>query len=168
MIPPSTPNWHLANHFSRPLTNALLKRTNSTPIGFRRLCHSNARRPCVRHMQGCYGQNSSIIIPSVWLDGDPNGVPTSAARERTKQRLAHLFNRDIISMPDEWNTHGTLLGIWHSTWFRWQGSTPTLPKSNCCCFCANGTCIPVGRFLLTNGTLVTSILSARMGCLAGL
>jgi hypothetical protein len=46
-----------------------------------------------------------------WLDGDPNGVPTSTARmEGRNSDWRHLFNRDVISMPDKWEYP------WYAAW----------------------------------------------------
>ena len=48
---------------------------------------------------------------STWLDGDPNGVPTSAARKEGRNSdWRNLFNRDIISMPDKWEYP------WYAAW----------------------------------------------------
>ncbi|MEM7759168.1 MAG: glucosidase [Cyanobacteria bacterium P01_A01_bin.40] len=38
-----------------------------------------------------------------WLDGDPNNPPPPASRKNGRNReWTHLFNEDIISMPDKW------------------------------------------------------------------
>ena len=48
---------------------------------------------------------------STWLDGDPNGVPTSVARKEGRNSdWRNLFNRDIISMPDKWEYP------WYAAW----------------------------------------------------
>lgn len=48
---------------------------------------------------------------STWLDGDPNGVPTSEARKEGRNSdWRNLFNRDIISMPDKWEYP------WYAAW----------------------------------------------------
>ena len=48
---------------------------------------------------------------ATWLDGDPNGVPTSELRKRGRNsEWRHLFNRDVISMPDKWEYP------WYAAW----------------------------------------------------
>ena len=48
---------------------------------------------------------------STWLDGDPNGVPTPESRKQGRNRnWRHLFNRDVISMPDKWEYP------WYAAW----------------------------------------------------
>ena len=48
---------------------------------------------------------------STWLDGDPNGVPTSPARKEGRNSdWRNLFNRDVISMPDKWEYP------WYAAW----------------------------------------------------
>ena len=42
-----------------------------------------------------------IVQP--WMDGDPDTPKPSLARlEGRNKEWRHLFNRDIISMPDKW------------------------------------------------------------------
>lgn len=46
-----------------------------------------------------------------WIDGDPNGLPVSDARKEGRNRdWQHLFNRDVISMPDKWEYP------WYAAW----------------------------------------------------
>jgi len=46
-----------------------------------------------------------------WLDGDPNGVEGHPSRkEGRNSEWRHLFNRDIISMPDKWEYP------WYAAW----------------------------------------------------
>ncbi|QDT12391.1 MGH1-like glycoside hydrolase domain-containing protein [Planctomycetes bacterium K23_9] len=46
-----------------------------------------------------------------WLDGDPNGVPAPEARKSGRNAdWRHLFNRDVISMPDKWEYP------WYAAW----------------------------------------------------
>ena len=46
-----------------------------------------------------------------WLQGDPDGPPASERRRGGRNRdWAHLFNADIISMPDEWEYP------WYAAW----------------------------------------------------
>ena len=51
-----------------------------------------------------------------WLDGDPGQPPPPAARKRGRNASwRHLFNEDIVSMPDKWNIRGTPGGTWPFT-----------------------------------------------------
>lgn len=46
-----------------------------------------------------------------WLDGDPNGIPASPSRKEGRNSdWRHLFNRDVISMPDKWEYP------WYAAW----------------------------------------------------
>ena len=46
-----------------------------------------------------------------WLDGDPGQPPPPASRKRGRNaEWTHLFNRDIISMPDKWEYP------WYAAW----------------------------------------------------
>ena len=46
-----------------------------------------------------------------WLNGDPGQPPPPAERaRRAQQRLAHLYNADVISMPDKWEYP------WYAAW----------------------------------------------------
>ncbi|TWU51862.1 MGH1-like glycoside hydrolase domain-containing protein [Rubripirellula reticaptiva] len=48
---------------------------------------------------------------ATWLDGDPNGIETSPARAGGRNsEWRHLFNRDVISMPDKWEYP------WYAAW----------------------------------------------------
>lgn len=50
-------------------------------------------------------------VVNTWLDGDPNGVPASPHRKHGRNAdWRHLFNRDIISMPDKWEYP------WYAAW----------------------------------------------------
>jgi Glycosyl hydrolase family 63 C-terminal domain len=46
-----------------------------------------------------------------WLDGDPNQPPPPASRERGRNHTwRHLYNEDIVSMPDKWEYP------WYAAW----------------------------------------------------
>ncbi|HXM97859.1 MAG TPA: glucosidase [Candidatus Dormibacteraeota bacterium] len=46
-----------------------------------------------------------------WLDGDPAGPPSPAEREQGRNKdWTHLYNDDIISMPDKWEYP------WYAAW----------------------------------------------------
>ena len=48
---------------------------------------------------------------SNWLDGDPNGVQGHPSRKEGRNSdWRHLFNRDVISMPDKWEYP------WYAAW----------------------------------------------------
>ena len=48
---------------------------------------------------------------SNWLDGDPNGVTGHPSRKTGRNSdWRHLFNRDVISMPDKWEYP------WYAAW----------------------------------------------------
>jgi hypothetical protein len=48
---------------------------------------------------------------SRWLEGDPAGPPPPAGRQHGRNReWAHLYNEDIISMPDKWEYP------WYAAW----------------------------------------------------
>ena len=59
----------------------------------------------IAHLQGCYGQSSFITyVVESWVEGDPDQPkpPESRKYGRNAQDWRHLFNRDVISMPDKW------------------------------------------------------------------
>ncbi len=48
---------------------------------------------------------------ATWLDGDPSGVQGSPVRKEGRNSdWRHLFNRDVISMPDKWEYP------WYAAW----------------------------------------------------
>tara|TARA_R110002049_G_scaffold27321_2_gene94093 strand:+ start:203198 stop:205933 length:2736 start_codon:yes stop_codon:yes gene_type:complete len=48
---------------------------------------------------------------ATWLSGDPNGPPASESRKNGRNsEWRHLFNRDVISMPDKWEYP------WYAAW----------------------------------------------------
>ena len=50
-------------------------------------------------------------VVNTWLDGDPSGPKTNPARlEGRNSDWRHLFNRDVISMPDKWEYP------WYAAW----------------------------------------------------
>ncbi|MEM8669796.1 MAG: glucosidase [Planctomycetota bacterium] len=50
-------------------------------------------------------------VVNTWLDGDPNGMPAPDSRKHGRNsEWRHLFNRDIISMPDKWEYP------WYAAW----------------------------------------------------
>ena len=50
-------------------------------------------------------------VVDTWLDGDPNGPPSNDIRRNGRNSdWRHLFNRDVISMPDKWEYP------WYAAW----------------------------------------------------
>ncbi|TWU00932.1 MGH1-like glycoside hydrolase domain-containing protein [Stieleria varia] len=50
-------------------------------------------------------------VVNTWLDGDPNGPVGSEGRKNGRNsEWRHLFNRDVISMPDKWEYP------WYAAW----------------------------------------------------
>ena len=50
-------------------------------------------------------------VVRTWLEGDANGVPVPESRQHGRNaEWRHLFNRDIISMPDKWEYP------WYAAW----------------------------------------------------
>jgi hypothetical protein len=48
---------------------------------------------------------------ATWQDGDPNGMPIPVHRKQGRNHdWRHLFNRDVISMPDKWEYP------WYAAW----------------------------------------------------
>jgi hypothetical protein len=47
---------------------------------------------------------------AAWTDGDPSQPKPPATRSRNKEWRNHLYNRDIISMPDKWEYP------WYAAW----------------------------------------------------
>jgi hypothetical protein len=47
---------------------------------------------------------------AAWLDGDPSQPTPPATRSRNKEWRNHLYNRDVISMPDKWEYP------WYAAW----------------------------------------------------
>ena len=79
-----------------------------------------------------------------WLDGDAQ-QPTPPP-ERLKGRNAdwpHLYNRDVISVPDKWDTRGMRRGTWPFMSCRWRPWIPISPSNSSCCSCGSGTCTPM-------------------------
>src|SRR5207244_2091625 len=67
------------------------------------------------HRQACAGLfwNKQFYHYAVkeWLDGDPDQPPPPPERKQGRnQDWQHLFNRDIISMPDKWEYP------WYAAW----------------------------------------------------
>ena len=50
-------------------------------------------------------------VVDTWMDGDPSGPATTEARKKGRNRdWRHLFNLDVISMPDKWEYP------WYAAW----------------------------------------------------
>jgi hypothetical protein len=47
------------------------------------------------------------FVVADWLKGDPSQPPAARlAPARTRFLLRHIYNEDVIAMPDTWNTRG--------------------------------------------------------------
>ena len=91
-----------------------------------------------------------------WLEGDPAYPPTP--KERLTGRNStwlQLYNADVISMPDKWDTPGTQHGISPSTASRWHLSTRTSRRSSSRCCSASGTCTRTANCRRTSGRWAT-------------
>jgi hypothetical protein len=92
-----------------------------------------------------------------WLDGDPAGpAPPPERWEGRNKDWTHLYNDDIISMPDKWEYP------WYAAWdlaFHCVPLAlvdPDLPRNSSSCSCASGTCTRTDNSPRTNGPLATS------------
>ena len=106
-----------------------------------------------RRTPGCSGRSSSTIT---WSRTGSTAIRTAAAaRESRKQGRnhdwRHLFNRDVISVPDKWEYP------WYAAWdlaFQMIPLAQVDPQfgQGAARFssCANGTCIPAARSRPTN------------------
>ncbi len=57
------------------------------------------------------GKQFYHYVVNQWLDGDPAQPPVSESRKHGRNReWRHLFNRDVISMPDKWEYP------WYAAW----------------------------------------------------
>jgi len=66
-----------------------------------------------------------------WLEGDPGNPPPPAERRKGRNHeWTHLYNADVISMPDKWEYRGMPRGTWRFTAFRSRWWTPTSRKSS--------------------------------------
>ena len=73
------------------------------------------RKPIPSHARptpGCCGTNSfTHYVVEDWLDGDPNMPPPPPGRRDGRNAdWRHLFNRDVLSMPDKWEYP------WYASW----------------------------------------------------
>ena len=73
---------------------------------------ADERASCGRRTRDCCGASSSIITMSRHgCDGDPHQpTPPRIAMARAQRDWRHLYNRDIISMPDKWEYP------WYAAW----------------------------------------------------
>ena len=124
-----------------------------------------------RPTPGCSGPSSSTTTSSSdWLDGDPAQPPPPDERKHGRNAgWRHLYNRDVISMPDKWEYP------WYAAWdlaFHMlavrRASIPTSPRSSSCCCCASGTCTPTGSSRPTSSRSATSTRRCTPGPLARL
>ena len=91
-----------------------------------------------------------------WLEGDPGQPPPPPERKKARNHdWTHLYNADVLSMPDKWEY--PWFAAWdlafHTSRCRW--SIRILPRSSSSCCCANGTCIRTGSCRPTSGRSAT-------------
>ena len=66
-----------------------------------------------------------------WLNGDPAFPPPPTERKYGRNsEWTHLYNADVISMPDSGSIRGTQRGTWHSTACRSPWWIPSSPRSS--------------------------------------
>ena len=63
-----------------------------------------------------------------WLDEHRSNPMHHGYRNARNSEWFHMLNRDIISMPDKWDTPGTRPGTWPSTRCRSRSWIPTSPR----------------------------------------
>ena len=90
------------------------KRTSSTPpaLPTRTDLSAEERRVARQAYAGllCSKQFYHLVVKN-WLDGDPDQPPPPESRQHGRNHdWPHLFNRDIISMPDKWEYP------WYAAW----------------------------------------------------
>ena len=68
-----------------------------------------------------------------WLD-EHGAHPLMGTGEGTARNSEwyHMFNSDVISMPDKWEYPGTRRGTWHSTQSHSRWWISISPRTNCC------------------------------------
>ena len=147
--PPSAP---ISNDLRRSDREADEFYATKTPPSERR------RAPCRgRPMPGFSGRASSTTTSSAVAEWRPDSTHATRQPLRPQRDWRHLFNRDVLSMPDKWEYP------WFAAWdlafhmLPWPGSIPHLPRSSWCCSCANGTCIPTDSSPPTSSPLATPI-----------
>ena len=122
-----------------------------------------------RHAPGIRGHALvEAVLPLRRRDSGWRAIPRfrlrlRRAKDGRNQAWTHLYNADVISMPDKWEYP------WYAAWdlafhcvpLAW--STPTSPRSSSSCCCASGTCTPTGSFPPTSGRSATSIRRCTPG-----
>ncbi len=74
---------------------------------------AECRRPVIRQAYAglLWTKQFYHYVVRTWLDGDPNGPPANEGRKQGRNsEWRHLFNRDVISMPDNWEYP------WYAAW----------------------------------------------------
>ena len=86
-----------------------------------------------------------------WLEGDPaHPAPPASRRHGRNRDWTHLYNRDVISMPDKWEYP------WYAAWdlafhmIPFAEVDPFSPRNSSSFSCASGICIPTARSLRTS------------------
>ena len=95
-------------------------------------------------------------VIKTWLDGDPaQPAPPPERHAGRNHEWIHLYNDDVISMPDKWDTRGTPRGTSRFTASRSRSSTRTSRSASSCCSCAIGTCTRTASCRRTSGPSAT-------------
>ena len=124
-------------------------RTSSTPGSFRPRRDRRQRRVARQAYAGLlWSKQFYHYVVEDWLDGDPNLPPPPESRKTGRNTdWPHLFNRDVISMPDKWEYP------WYAAWdlafhmVPFARLDPEFAKQQLvAASCASGTCTPTGRF----------------------
>ena len=91
-----------------------------------------------------------------WLDGDPAGpTPPASRRHGRNKDWTHLYNDDVLSMPDKWEYP------WYAAWdgrfiaSHFRSWIPISQRSSSSSRCGSGICTRMGNSLRTNGRLAT-------------
>ena len=93
-------------------------------------CIFTLQPPCIIHIIHVYTHIYMYIgllwtkqffhyVMDTWVEGDPKQLPPPESRKwgRNAKDWEHLYNRDVISMPDKWEYPWVIMGA------RNEGST---------------------------------------------
>ena len=97
---------------TRCLKSALPKRMSSIPRSFLPALSADAQNVFRQAMGGLFWSKQFYHYDvRTWLEGDPAGPPPPPEREMERNHTwTHLYNADVISMPDKWEYP------WYAAW----------------------------------------------------
>jgi hypothetical protein len=159
--PPRRPRTWAAVHRERDQRErALFGAGDALRVHEGRVPPARLRRRSLGHpgrpTPACSGASSSTTTTCAGLARGRPGQPAAAAAPARAQRdWAHLYNRDVISMPDKWEYP------WYAAWdlafhmIPFAELDPHFAKEQLCCCCASGTCTPTGRSRPTSSRSAT-------------